>query len=588
MIDKHFLHSMLISCGIGGIRGEPPRSGVDPKVAESEHEAVRGAPPRRHPKTAERWLDFAAPTLLVVLSALLLVRLWPLVTKPFWFDEQWRAYHVILPGLSMDLATIYAPSALGWMLVEKAAGALLGVREWALRLPMALVVPALAVATYRLTRTWAGPLSSAVGAAALLVNPAVIDYGLQLKPFIWDALVVVLMFLVWSRAEGRTPLWRLASYTVLGLLSAFAIPAVFVLAPLLMLDVGRALRRGGLVADGLPAVVAGVLALAHLALFVRPQTLIIDYPYWNGLFVPHHLDPAIRSVWQQLQTYPDGLLTGAGSLQSRAFTGVVVAPPSPLLRWPLLAAELVLITLGTAVAWRRRDGQGLLAVVFGALLLQLVGSYLGLWPFGFVRVNLFLVPFAVALLAAGSHSLLTWRPGRASWLPALVVLAPVVVVLVAVLAYDLAAVRSIAQQSNAVGLDGELRSVVATARAQATPTTLAVVDLDGRLGYGPYGKGWVFYMDYYDGHGEPTAAAPRIPGQRTLYLDRRDPRADLRRFLAARPAADKVLVYNSSGTGPTRGRAISQALTSAGFAPDQHFKFPSTGQLVVYTRQPRT
>jgi 4-amino-4-deoxy-L-arabinose transferase-like glycosyltransferase len=559
--------------------------GWNPELIGSERETVRGARPRRQATTAERWLDLAAPALLVILSAVLLSRLWPMVTKPFWFDEQWRAYHVVLPGLSMELTTIYAPSALGWMLVEKAATALFGIREWALRLPMALALPALAVATHRLARVWAGPPASAVGAAVLLVNPAVVDYGLQLKPFVWDALIAVLIFLLWSHARGRRGPWRLACYGVLGLLSAFAIPAVFVLAPLLLLDLALALRRRRIVAEGLPATVAGVLALAHLGLFVRPQTLIVDYPYWHGSFVPHHAEAALRFVWKELQTYPNGLLTGARTIQSQTFTGMTVAPPAARLFWPLLAAELVLVAVGAAVVSRRRDGQGLLAVVAGALALQLVGSYLGLWPFGFTRVNLFLVPFGVALLAAGVQGALTWRPRRAAWLPAVAVLVPAAVVLVAVLAYDLTAVRSIARQSAAVGLDGELRSVVATARELATPTTLAVVDLDGRIGYGPYGKGWVFYMHRYEATGEWAAAARRIPGQRTLYLDSGDPSVALRRFLATSPSADKVLVYHSGGTGRARAQAISRPLTSAGFVRNQRFRYRNTGQLVVYTRR---
>ena len=99
--------------------------------------------------------DVLAMALLAAEGAALLVLLWGLVASPLSFDEQWRAYYVSLgTGLWDQLDTSSAPFTAGWVGLEQAAAALAGTTEWGLRLPMALAVPATAMATYWLGRRW--------------------------------------------------------------------------------------------------------------------------------------------------------------------------------------------------------------------------------------------------------------------------------------------------------------------------------------------------------------------------------------------------------------------------------------------------
>src|SRR6266545_4919096 len=185
--------------------------------------------------------DAIALGLLLVAGVLVVWYLRGYLSRPLWFDEQWRAYHITARGLGFELRTMYAPAALGWLLHEKAAVSLLGSHEVALRAPMALVVVALPLATYWLARRWLGSVASALTAGTLLLNGAVLGYGLQLKPFITDALVVVVVLGIWTAVHGAAR-WRPVGYAAIGLLSLCSIAALFVLVPLLAVDLVAAVR----------------------------------------------------------------------------------------------------------------------------------------------------------------------------------------------------------------------------------------------------------------------------------------------------------------------------------------------------------
>jgi hypothetical protein len=532
--------------------------------------------------------DLAALGLLVVAGVLVVWYLRDYLSRPLWFDEQWRAYHITARGLGFELTTMYAPVALGWLLLERGAVWLLGSHEVALRAPMALMMIALPLATFWLARRWLGPVASALTGGTLLLNGAVLGYGLQLKPFMTDALVVVLMVALWA-VSHQVARWRPAGYAAIGVLSLCSIAALFVLVPLLAFDLVvavRARRPAPALALALAlAMLAGAPALAHLALFVRAQTLLLSDPrwqrdYWQGYFVPHRPGAAADFLGEQLMGYLPRLLTGA------AYKGELAGPfLDALPGWlvvPAAAAAVAALALGARSLLGTTSGRGLLVATAGALVLQAVASWMRLWPFGFVRVNVFLVPLLWVILGVGVADALAGRAGRGA--PGGTILraagAVSLAVLAAVAAADARAVRDFERQPKFI-LNSELRAAVTAAREAAGPGTLAIVDLDGHHRHGPRGKGWVYYMDRYDGDGDRFEHLPRIPPGDTIFLTDEHPEA-ARPFLDARPTSTRVVVYLSYGVSLSVGRMIRDSLAEAGYTRRRTTVFPRSGRLSLW------
>lgn len=522
--------------------------------------------------------DAVAVAGLVALTVAGLVRFGPTLDRGLWFDEQWRAYHIALPGLGMDLATSYAPMSAGWLLAEKAAAAV-SHAEWALRLPTVVALVALGLATYLLARLVTGPAAALLAAAATLVNPATVSFGLQLKPYVPEELVSVALVLVWAAAGRRDGPGRIGSGLLLGLLAVCSVPAVFVLVPLVGLDLAQALRapeerKQRLRWATVQAAVAGAAALAHFALFVRPQSAILGTEFWDGFFLPRD-GGALAFLGRQTEGFLIGFPTGEGALHGVRFAGFALDPLPGGLRWPLIAAQLLLAAAGTRALLRHRVGTGVVTGLFGGLLLVLVGAAARMWPFGFVRVNLFLLPLWWVVLAAGLAALAghvrqaAALPGRLAAGAGAVLTA---LALGAVLGHDVGQVT--AMNRPVVALDQELPTLLDRVRTQTAPGTIDVVNLDGHQGYGPYAKGWDFYL----GQAGREAAVP------TLRLGSRDQNAALVRFLADHPEARQVLLYNESGVGPATARAQAAALRAAGFTATGRFGAPNSGQLAIYRR----
>src|SRR5258708_31859692 len=80
------------------------------------------------------------------------------------------------------------PLSLGWLAIENAARLVLGDTEAGLRTPMFLVLPVLGAATYLLARRGLGVGGGFCAAGLLLVNLWIVNYGLQLKSYPYEAL----------------------------------------------------------------------------------------------------------------------------------------------------------------------------------------------------------------------------------------------------------------------------------------------------------------------------------------------------------------------------------------------------------------
>ena len=332
----------------------------------------------------------------------LLLSLWQNLTVAFWYNEQWRAYYISVPGnWWAALKGDGAPFPAGWYFLERATSSLFGSTELVLRIPTALFLPLGCVLLLLLARRWM-PLGAALVVALVGgLTGTLFYYAVQLSEYEVDAAAVVAVILLHEMAAEVDPSqWRnprvYLEYAGIALACVLSTPAIFVVAPILLLDLVRSLLSRTFRPQTIGAVGAGLLALVHLEFFVAPQSTLTKSHYWDTNFMPHHgLGNQIAFVWDGLRGFVTGTFNGSDSLDLPTLL-------SPRFAWILSVAFGVLLCLGVAVAARSERGRTILVGVAGSLTLTLIASYVRYWPFGFVRTNFYLVPLLILVAGIGA------------------------------------------------------------------------------------------------------------------------------------------------------------------------------------------
>ena len=81
-----------------------------------------------------------------------------LSTRPLWYDELWRAHYLSASTSQFwhEITRANAPSAFGWVVVERTTADLFGWTPLVLRLPELITLPFVGVSMYALTRRFTG------------------------------------------------------------------------------------------------------------------------------------------------------------------------------------------------------------------------------------------------------------------------------------------------------------------------------------------------------------------------------------------------------------------------------------------------
>ena len=553
--------------------------------------AGSAAAPEAGPAARGRAGDLLAVAGLVAVAGVVEFFLRHLLTRPFYYDEASRAYEIAEGGRFVaHLNTAAAPLSLGWVGIETAARLVLGDTEAGLRAPMFVVLPVLGVATYLLARRWLGGAVSFCVAALLLVNLWIVNYDLQFKSYTYEALIAVATLALYQVIQRTT--WSrarlLGLYTVLGLTCVMSLPNLFVVAPLLALDLVRALRqRTELRIAG--EAVAGVIALAHYALFVRPQAGVASTAFFVPDFAPHAPAAFVRFTLDGLGSYASTLITGVVSADN---TAPFYAFP-PAAHWLLAVGVAVLVAAGVVAAARDNAGRALITVVGGALLLELAGSAVRQWPFGLMRANIFVLPLLYILAGMGAVWLARALAGPsrsaaaqiASW-RVIAITAALAVFAGMGVAGGVATAKGFAETSavqNGPTVFGGVKAFVADARQTAAPDDLVIIRAD-RSPADWYAAPWLYYMSYYQGWPSQVAALPRIPAQNTISVFYVTPGA-VERFLAAHRGSPAVYLLEFDVGGFQFPQwAHQQSLTTLrrfGYCPVSDVGYVWTGHLTV-------
>jgi hypothetical protein len=546
--------------------------------------------PARRP-AGVRTGDLLAVAALVAGAGLIEYLLRHLLTRPFYSDEAWRAYDIALgPGFLGKLGTSGAPLALGWVAIENVARLTLGDTPAGLRAPMFLGLPALAVATYLLARRWLGVGVSFCAAGLLLVNSWIVNNALQLKSYSYEGLLAIAAVALYLRLQrgGLRPARLLGLYALLGLTCAFSLPNLFVLGPLLALDLLRALRGRHRVALRIAGeALAAAIALVHYVLIVRPQSGVANTGFWLVNYAPHGLGAFLRFTADGLGSYFPTMVTGVAGAENQ-LPSYTLPPAAHAL---LAVALAVLLAAGVVAAVRDAAGRVLVVTAGGALLLELVGSVLRRWPFGMARVNIFLLPLLYVLGGIGAVWLARELLGRrgtrgVAWRRAAGAAAAAVVLAVAGAAAGLATAKALEQTSRLQArptMFGGLQAAVEEARRTATPGDLVIIRAD-RTPPVWYADGWLYYMDSYQGWPEAVTARLPVPARDTISVVRVTPRA-VGPFLATHPRSPVIFLLEYDVPGNTFPPALHQqslqTLRRFGYCPTRGFAYRITGHLTV-------
>ncbi len=545
--------------------------------------------------------DLLAVAGLVVVAGLIEFFLRSLLTRHFYYDEAWRAYEIAQGSDFLTrLPAAVAPVAFGWLGIENAARVLLGNTEAGLRAPMFLALPLLAAATYWLARRWLGIGVSFCVAGLLLANTWIINYALQLKPYSFEGLLTVAavaLYVLLHRTSTGHPAKLIGLYALLGLTCVFSLPNLFVVGPLLALDLVEALRARDRVALRIGGeTLAAAIALAHYVMFVRLQSGIASV-FFHTRYAPDKLGAFVRFAIKGTESYVPSMVTGvAGGARSLATPSYALPPAAH----HLLAVALVLmLAAGVVAAVRDVAGRALVVAAGGALLLELLASAMQRWPFGLLRMNIFVLPLLYILGGIGVRWLAVMlrgpvradgsRPMAATWSRVIGLGVAAAALVAAGAAAGVATAHALAETSELQAKPtwfGGTAAAVADARLEAKPDDLVIIRAD-RSPPAWYVGPWLYYMKWYEGYPEPVASSPRVPASNTFAVAFVKPDA-VDQFLAAHAGSPAIflLEYDASGgrfPQSTHRESLS-ALLRFGYCPERDIALPDTGELTVLGR----
>jgi hypothetical protein len=555
------------------------------EVPEARVDRRRG---RRDRRRSRRSLVTAVFVCAAVPTALIL-SLWQNLTQPFWYNEQWRAYYISIGGNWWSaLKGDGAPFPAGWYFLERISSSLFGSTELVLRLTTAAFVPLVCVLLMLLARRYMPIFAASVVGLVGGLTGTLFLYAVQLSEYEIDAAAVIAVVLLHEIASDAEPVGRWRSPTIylayagIALACIFSTPAIFVAAPILLLDAYRGIRARAFGPQIIGACGAGLIALVHLEAFVVPQNALTKSNYWDANFMPHNgIGNQIAFTWDGLRGFVTGTFTGSD-------TPFLPELLNPRLSWILTAAFVGLLTAGIVVAARSRNGRALLAGIGGSLALTLIASYIRYWPFGFVRTNFYLVPLLILLAAIGAARMTAvvferarnakrQSARRRATMAGIAVSAVTVVALVMAVGYEAGTYRQVREVvgTNPYGI--HIGSAVASVKTRTHPDSALVVA--GLLAVPP----WQYYQYEYTGWLSHTGH--QIQPSHAAFVVTHGSSTITKLMTRVKPS--QVFLYVAFGATATE---VGQDLRAVELGESCHevadANYPSTGLLITLSCSP--
>jgi hypothetical protein len=322
----------------------------------------------------------AAAALLLLTGMLLRIRQY-LTGRSLWVDEAMLALNIV----ERDFAGMFKPldydqgAPLGFLLVEKVFNLLLGKHELALRLfPLLAGLASLGLFYLLLKRLTSGP-GLLLPLALFALNPRLIYYSSEVKQYILDVTVTILLLLLAAPLLRASPRKRdVAWLALVGVVALwFSHPALFVLAGIGIAVAILALQRRD---DSILQWVAGMgilwlftIALLYMLILRDLSQNAYMREYWQGAFLP-------MPLWSDPGWFGRSLNENVGIQFGIPYAVLVV---------------FFLMLVGWVMLWFHERGYAM--AIAGILVVTLIASVLQLYPV-FERMILFLVPIGLILI----------------------------------------------------------------------------------------------------------------------------------------------------------------------------------------------
>jgi hypothetical protein len=338
-----------------------------------------------------------AVLLTLLLGFFLRVRGWLGPQISFWQDEaNWATRTLYLPLLQLGIRPI------GFMALTRAVVHLFGAREVWFRL-----LPALGgIGSLLLMPYVAGRLISQRWVRCLLlllfaIHPALVDYSNEFKPYSWEVLVhvaLIALYLRYQQTQRSGWFFAMLAYLPVSFLLAYNMALVFPGMLLLSLWIAwRSPRRKQWVAATL---LSGLLCAAAVAtiftLSLKQITPEHGQNYWGKKYDVFYrpTDAQTRLQWTLKKAADTAAFLSLEREYSNAGTGVGERVASRLAKadrlfWIVMSGLGLFVLLG-----RRRD---MLGVLIAPLVMLLLANFLGRWPLGAFRTNLFVLAYTFPL-----------------------------------------------------------------------------------------------------------------------------------------------------------------------------------------------
>jgi mannosyltransferase len=232
--------------------------GSDVAAAERQGVSADGAGRDTWLARLPRWWPLVA---ILLLAAAL--RLSTLGLQSFWYDEAFTPVHVLRPSLTATLRNVVHTENTPplWYVLEWGVSRVLGTGVVALRLLSALAGIATVAVAWAIGAELAGRRAAIVTATLVAVNPLFVWYSQEARAYGLFVLTASLALLCFLRALREPTNRRLAEFALtasLALLTHYF--AVFLIVPMALWLIWRALRGGWNIENGMLPVRAGGMA----------------------------------------------------------------------------------------------------------------------------------------------------------------------------------------------------------------------------------------------------------------------------------------------------------------------------------------
>ncbi len=330
-----------------------------------------------------------------------------LENQAFWLDEIWRVDLILAPNLFdafvLNPSSFTAITSPFFALLTRLFTVFLGVSPDSIRLLLSVAAIFLSVVTYVFFRKQSPFLAIALF-YFLITNDEINYWTLEFKPFVFDALVIVVVFLGWfnllnAEIKSKREVQKLHYLILIGMLSStvtvFLLPGIFLSMIVLARKNQFQIRHSNLL---------------RMGIIVACEAILMYIVFWRHA----KADPGMQSFWGSgffkpgEESYKDFLVR---ALSEPFLSFIHLSNVEILAQLAVCCLVLFLLIAKFEDGINQKINIYMLFIVSFCTTLG-VSNHFRMWPLGNLRVNLFFKVLLVVLICAGALLLVNRTQSR--------------------------------------------------------------------------------------------------------------------------------------------------------------------------------